>query len=192
MRRRSSRHPRPTRGSDTQRDVSEPQFLAVAQILRPHGVRGELRAEILTEDPTRFGLLERVYVAREGQTPVPLRLERYRLRLDRGWVLLKFAGYDDRDRADELRGAWVQIPESEGLPLDQDEYYEYQIIGLAAETSAGEDLGRVTEILYTGANDVYVVRSGDQELLIPVVEDVVLEVDLPGGRLVVDLPDGLR
>jgi 16S rRNA processing protein RimM len=192
VRRRSSRHPRPTRGSDTQQDVSEPQFLAVAHILRPHGVRGELRAEILTEDPTRFGLLKRVYVGREGQTPVPLRLERYRLRLDHGWVLLKFEGYDDRDRADELRGAWVQIPESEGLPLDQDEYYEHQIIGLTVETSSGEGLGRVTEILYTGANDVYVVRSGDQELLIPVVEHVVLEVDLPGGRLVVDVPDGLR
>jgi 16S rRNA processing protein RimM len=165
--------------------------LVVARILRPHGVRGELRAEILTEDPARFGLLKQVYVGREGQTPVPLPLERYRLRLDRGWVLLKLEGYDDRERADELRGAWVQIPESEGLPLDPDQYYEYQIIGLTVESPAGDDLGRVTEILYTGANDVYVVRSGSQEILVPAVEDVVLEVDLSGGRLVVDLPDGL-
>jgi 16S rRNA processing protein RimM len=164
----------------------------VARILRPHGVRGELRAELLTEDPTRFGLLERVFVGQPDQVPVALRLERYRFRADRSWILLKLAGYDDRTRASELRGALVQIPMHESLPLGDDEYYEHQILGLAVETKEGEALGRVTEILYTGSNDVYVTRSAGQELLIPALEDVVLEVDLPGGRLVVDLPAGLR
>ncbi len=192
MRRRTSRREAPTGGSDTQLRVSEPQFLVVARILRPHGVQGELRAEILTEDPERFGQLEQVYVGREGQPPVRLRLQRYRLRTDKGWVLLKLAGYDDRTQAGELRGALVQIPESQGLPLGEDEYYEHQILGLMAETAEGETLGCVTEILYTGANDVYVVSGAGEELLIPALEDVVLEVDLVGGRLVVELPDGIR
>jgi 16S rRNA processing protein RimM len=166
--------------------------LAVARILRPHGVRGELRAEILTEEPGRFGLLEQVYVGQAGEVPVLVQLQGYRFRMDRGWVLLKLAGYDDRNQAGALRGALVQIPESQALPLGEDEYYEHQILGLVVETLAGESLGHVTEVLYTGANDVYVVGHAGQELLIPALEDVVLEVDLAGGRLVVELPDGLR
>ena len=77
------------------------------------------------------------------------------------------------------------------MPLGEDEYYVYQIVGLDVWTGEGEHLGRVSEVLFTGANDVYVVQGEKGEILIPAVEDVVLEVDLASGRLTVELMEGL-
>jgi 16S rRNA processing protein RimM len=108
--------------------------------------------------------------------------------------LLKIEGCDDRSTAETLQKYLVQIPFEESLPLDEGEYYEHQIVGLAVWTEAGERLGLVDEILYTGANDVYVVRSdldSRRPILIPAIADVVQAVDLEGGRLVVTLPPGL-
>jgi len=80
----------------------------------------------------------------------------------------------------------------DALPLEEGEYYCHQIEGLHAVTTEGERLGRVTEVLATGANDVYVVRGSQGELLLPAVKDVILRVDLEAGVLVVRLPEGLR
>jgi 16S rRNA processing protein RimM len=85
----------------------------------------------------------------------------------------------------------VQIPIEEAMPLGEDEYYVYQIVGLDVWTAEGEYLGRISEVLFTGANDVYVVQGEKGEILIPAIEDVVLEVDLDGGRLTVELMEGL-
>jgi 16S rRNA processing protein RimM len=156
-----------------------------------HGVRGELKVEILTDDPHRFGRLDRVLVGLEDEEPVAWPLEGYRLH--KGRALLKLANCDDRNAAETLRGYLIQIPSEEALPLEEGEYYEHQVIGLDVWTAAGERLGELIEILYTGANDVYVVRGQGQarEILIPAIEGVVLAVDLEAGRLVVELPDGL-
>jgi 16S rRNA processing protein RimM len=78
------------------------------------------------------------------------------------------------------------------MPLKEDEYYLYQIVGLEVWTNEGKFLGCVDEILFTGGNDVYVVRDGDQEVLIPAISDVVKEVDISEGRLTVQLMEGLR
>jgi len=166
--------------------------LTVGQIVGAHGVCGELRVEILTEDPQRFGRLRRVYVGLEGEEPVPWRLQGYRLH--GGQALLMLAGCNDRNKAEALRGCLVQIPLSEAIPLKEGEYYEYQLIGLEVWTTDGELLGQVAEILYTGANDVLVVQRpgpGGREILIPAIKQVVLSVDLGAGRLTVQLLDGL-
>lgn len=173
-------------GSGGQRRFPEPRYLAVGQVIAPHGVRGEVKVEILTDDPHRFGRLERVFVGPDGEEPVPWPLEGYRLH--RGRALLKLGGCEDRDTAERLRGLLIQVPLEEALPLEEGEYYEHQIIGLEVWTVAGELLGEVVDILYTGANDVYVVRSRDpagSELLIPAIADVVQRVDLETGRLTI-------
>jgi 16S rRNA processing protein RimM len=157
-----------------------------------HGVRGELKVGRLTADPHRFGLLEWVFVGLKGQEPVAWPVEGSRLH--KGHVLLKLGHCDDRKTAETLRGHLVQVPLDEAIPLDEGEYYEHQIVGLGVWTEAGEHLGEVVEILYTGANDVYVVRGpgpGRREILIPAIEGVVLEVNLTSGRLVVKLLEGL-
>lgn len=180
------------RGLGEQGGAPEPRFLAVGRILGAHGIHGEVKAEILTDDPQRFGLLKRVFVGLEGQVPVPWLLVGYRLH--KGRALLKLQGCDDRTTAAALRGYLVQVPREDAIPLEDGEYFEHQILGLAVWTASGECLGQVVDIIYTGANEVYMVRSSEakrREVLIPAIADVVLEVDLETGRLVVELPEGL-
>jgi 16S rRNA processing protein RimM len=168
-------------------DRTEPRYLAVGRITRPWGVRGELKAEILTEDPTRFEGLETVYV---GPQCVPYCLER--ARLHRGAVLLKLARCDDRNAAEALRGLLVQVAIEDTLPLEEGEYWLYQILGLEVWTTEDELLGVVREILETRANDVYVVQDrGGRQVLVPALDSVVLDIDLEAGRMLVALPEGL-
>jgi 16S rRNA processing protein RimM len=154
-------------------------------------LRGELKVEILTEDPHRFGRLERVYLGLEGTEPQAWSLASYRLH--KGRALLQLHNCRDRDAAQALRGYLVQVPIDEAIPLDEGQYFEHQIIGLAVWNTQGDYLGSVEDIIYTGSNEVYVVRGGEtgREMLIPAIASVVLEVDLEAGRLVVELPDGL-
>jgi ribosomal 30S subunit maturation factor RimM len=112
---------------------TEPRYLAVGRIARPWGVRGELKVEILTEDPARFEWLETVYV---GPRFTPYRLESSRQHL--GAVLLKLAGCDDRNAAEALRGLVVQVPIKDALPLEEGEYWVHQILGLEVWTTEGE------------------------------------------------------
>jgi 16S rRNA processing protein RimM len=166
---------------------AEPRYLAVGRIRRPWGVRGELKVEILTDDPTRFQRLETVYV---GPQFVPYRLER--ARLHKGHVLLKLANCDERDAAETLRDLLVQVNIKNALPLEEGEYWVYQIEGLEVWTTEHEPLGVVQEVLETGANDVYVVRDrSGRQVLVPALKDVVLEIDVDAGRMVVKLPEGL-
>jgi len=106
-------------------------------------------------------------------------------------LLLKLGGCDDRNGADELRGMLVQIPLKEAAPLEEGEYYHFQLIGVRVETESGEWLGQVVEVLETGANDVYVVRGPWGEVLLPAVNDVILELDLELRRMVVHLLPGM-
>lgn len=166
---------------------AQPQYLAIAQIVAPHGIRGEVRAIILTDFPERFALLKTVYLGEEAR---PVCLEGYRMH--RGQVLLKLAGYNTRAEAEGLREVLVQVPASEAMPLPEGTYYMHEILGLEAWTEAGEFLGEVVEILETGANDVYVLQGGPLgEILVPALESVVREVDLEAGRMLVRLPPGL-
>jgi 16S rRNA processing protein RimM len=179
-----------TRGSGAQGRAPEPRYLAVGRIVGVHGVRGEVRAQILTQDPHRFRLLKQVFLGLEDQEPVPWRLEGYRLH--KGQVLLKLKGCEDRNTAETFRWQLVQVPLAEALPLNEDEVYEYQLLGLSVWTQDGEPLGTIEEIIETGANDVLVLSSPERgEILVPATDDVIQQVDLDAGRMVVALPDGL-
>jgi 16S rRNA processing protein RimM len=115
-----------------------------------------------------------------------------RARLHQGVVILKLGGCDTRNDAETLRNQWLQIPAEEALPLEEGEFFYYQLVGLQVETAAGEVLGELQEILQTGANDVFVVRGPGGELLLPDIPDVILDVDPEAGRIVVQIPAGLR
>ncbi len=86
----------------------------------------------------------------------------------------------------------VQIPLEDAVPLEEGEYYEHQVVGLAVVEQDGTPLGKVREILSTGANDVYIVVGPEGELLLPAIEPVILEIDLQAGRMVVEVLEGLR
>jgi 16S rRNA processing protein RimM len=167
---------------------AEPSFLVIGQIQKPHGVRGEVRVVTHTDYPERFNRLETVYVGEDD--PQPMEVESARFHGD--LVLLKLAGYDSREEAAELRGEWLLVPESEAVPLEEGEYYLYQLEGLQVFTDDGEELGELMEVIETGANNVFVVRGDTGDLLLPDTDEVVVEIDFENGRMTVHLLPGLR
>ena len=169
----------------------EPRYLLVGRVLRPHGVRGELRVEIITNYPERLAQHACFYLAQPDSPDVARRCPVEGMRLHRKVLLLKFKGCDDRNAADELRGMLVQIPIEEAVPLEEGEYYLFQLIGVRAETEDGEWLGQIVDVIETGANDVYVVRGPRGEVLLPAIDDVILDLDLESKQMVVHLIPGL-
>jgi 16S rRNA processing protein RimM len=166
------------------------RYMAIGRVVRVHGIRGEVKVELMTDYPEeRYKPGMTVYLGSETEAR-PVKIEA--ARPHQGAMLVKFASVPDRNAAELLRDQLVLIPEDQAMPLTEDENYAHDMIGLQVETTEGEALGRLTEILYTGANDVYVVRGSGGELLIPALKDVVVKVDVAAGRMVVALPEGLR
>ena len=160
------------------------QFIAVGRVVTVWGVRGEVKVEAMTDFPDRFSPQEKVYI--KGQA-VTIEQSRWH----RGRVILKLATIDKVEDATELRGQLLEVPQSQVRPLPNGEYYQFQLLGLEVWTTEGELLGRISHILPTGSNDVYVVPSKHGELLIPAIEDVVISIDLEKGRIVIELIEGL-
>jgi len=165
----------------------EPRFLIIGRVVKPHGVRGEMRVESHTELPERFNWLESVFVGLDNPEEVAVE----GVRFHKNWILLKLAGFDNREEAQALRSQWLQIREETGLPLAEGQYYLYQVIGLDVFTDLNEYLGRVTEVMETGANNVFVVKGDRGEVLIPDIEDVILDIDFDQQRMTIHLLPGL-
>ncbi|MEO3875128.1 ribosome maturation factor RimM [Nonomuraea sp. B12E4] len=163
--------------------------LAVGRIGRPHGVRGEVTVEVLTDDPElRFAA--GTSIATDPADSGPLVVVDHRWH--KGILLVSFAGIADRDVAEELRGVMLVIDSADVEPSgDPDEFHDHQLIGLAVETASGEAVGEVVDVLHHGQDLLVVRRSGADDALIPFVKTLVPEVDLEAGRLVVDPPEGL-
>jgi 16S rRNA processing protein RimM len=176
------------RGSGREINSTEPRFVAIGRIVQPHGVRGEVSVEVLTDFPERFDTIEVVYLG--GASEAEARQVKT-ARWHQNRVLLSFEGCEDRTAAEGLRGLLVQIPIEEAMPLPEGEYYTHDLIGLDVLTVEGEALGRVNDILFTGANEVYVVVGPRGQILLPAIADVVERIDLSAGQMVVRLMDGL-
>jgi len=169
-----------------------PAYLLLGEVLRPHGIRGELRIRLLTDYPERIGDLETVYLADNPEPAKPKPYKVQGMRMNGIYGLLKLHQIDDRDQADRLRGLYVLVDMEHAVPLEEGEFYLYQLLGLKVETSAGEALGTLVEVLETGANDVYIVDSPRYgEILIPVTDETILKTDIDAGVVIVDLPEGL-
>ena len=166
---------------------SEPRFLVIGQITKPHGVRGEVRVMPHTDLPERFGWLDEIFVGEDDPQPVAVE----QVRSHQGWVLLKLAGYDSREDAQVLRGQLLQIPEDQAIPLEENEYFLFELVNLSVETKAGVHLGTLVEVIETGANNVFVVRGPDTEFLIPDIPEVVVEINFDSNRMVIDPLPGL-
>jgi 16S rRNA processing protein RimM len=179
---------RPETQDKTTPGSSEPEFLIVGKISRPHGVRGEVGMILMTQHPEHLLSVKKLYV---GSNYKPYRVERMR-RHQEGMIIL-FADLKDRDQAELLREQMVHIHMRDAVPLEDGEYYLFQIEGILVVSEEGEELGRLTGLIETGANDVYVVTTpAGGELLLPAIPDVIKNVDVQGGKMTVHLLDGLR
>ena len=159
-------------------------FRAVGRVERPWGLRGEIKVLPLTDYPERFDPGARVFVQGEDRR---VRHSRWH----KGRVFVALAGVDRVETAEALRGLLLEIPEDETPDFAEGEYYIDQIEGCEVVSLGGAPLGRVTEVLRPGANDVYVVRRPPRrDLLIPALRQVVVAVDVEARRITVDLPEG--
>ncbi|WP_141577562.1 ribosome maturation factor RimM [Actinomadura sp. WMMA1423] len=166
--------------------MSEP--LVVGRIGRPHGVRGEVAVDVRTDEPeSRFA--PGTAIATDPVAAGPLTIERKRWHSGR--LLVRFAGIGDRDAAEELRGTWLVVDPGDISPsADPDDFHDQELLGLAVFTADGAEVGQVADVLHHG-QDLLVVRGAGGEKLVPFVAALVPEVDVPGGRLVIDPPPGL-
>lgn len=163
------------------------EFIVIGQITKPHGVRGEVRVKPFTDEPERFSWLEQIYVGESS----PKMMAVDHARVHQGMILLKLTAVNDRTAAEALRNEWLLVPEAEALPLEDGEYFLFQLEGLSVQTEAGALLGTLTSVLETGANNVFVVQGEQGELLLPDIEEVVVAIDFENGRMTVKLLPGL-
>lgn len=160
--------------------------VTVGTIVAPSGIRGELKVAPLTDFPHRFAPGSTLYLDGRAARVVSARQHK------RG-VVVKLDLVNDRNHAESLRGSSLTIPADDLETLPEGSYYHFQIIGIEVWSEDGERLGEVAEIIDTGGNDVYLVRSeGRKDLLVPSIESVVLKTDIPANRMTVRLPEGLR
>jgi 16S rRNA processing protein RimM len=172
----------------------------IGRITAAFGLRGQVKMRALTDRPDHIEQHARqVYLGEVPTLAAPRRIPRYtpyalHTMSDHkpGILILTLEGVHTREQAEALRGAEVFIHQQDAAPLDEGEYYLHQLPGLRVETEAGEELGHVREVLETGANEVLVVaRPGQKDMLLPVIRDVVQELDIAQGRVVVRLLEGL-
>jgi len=165
----------------------EPVFLAVGRLGRPHGIHGDLPLEVLTDFPERLKPGVWVFTG-----PDHRRMRMVRSRQHAAGLLVAFEGISTPEQAAGLRNQLVFVLAEDRPPLDEGEYYHHQLLGLQIVVEGGEAIGRLAEILETGANDVYVVRSpAGAEVLLPAIDEVILDVDLPAGQILIRLIPGL-
>jgi 16S rRNA processing protein RimM len=173
--------------------IAESDLRMVGRIVKPHGIRGELLVDVRTDSADlRFAVGSVVFVtSRDGSVTRSLTVTAARPHTGR--LLVCFEGVDDRDGAEALRGASLSANTGDLPPIeDPEEFYDHQLEGLAVLTVGGVSVGTVREIVHGAGGDLLVVdREGGGEALVPFVRQIVPEVDVPGGRLLVDPPPGL-
>ena len=164
--------------------MSQKRFVVIGKALKPFGIRGEIKVKVFTESLEAF---EYSSVLIFGETPRKVES----IRSHKGCVLVALEGVQTPEQAAEISGSLVKT-EQENLPgKEEDEYYWFELIGMKVSTVDGRDLGEITQITATGANDVIHVEGTYGEVLLPMIEDVVLEVDVAKKKMVVDPLEGL-
>lgn len=167
-------------------DFGKSAFLVIGKLRRPHGVIGEIMMEIITDFPQHINVGNTVFIGEERKKFCIRELREHRNQL-----LITFDGIDSREDVNQLTNNYVYIPTNEVQKLPEGEYYHHELLGIRVFDEQNKELGKLVDILETGANDVYVIQPGDKsgysgkEILLPAIKDVILEIDLISRRMVV-------
>lgn len=168
---------------------AQERLVVIGRVTRVHGLRGEVRVIPMTDRPERFeGLSGCVLWDTSRDERETRRISTARFHGDA--VLVRFEDDDSPEDAEQRVGRLLAVPESEALPLPPGQFYPWQLEGARVITEDGRDVGRVTRI-ESGRQNLWVVAAGDREHLIPAVPEIVVDVDLAAGRVVIRPPDGL-
>ncbi|WP_427052627.1 ribosome maturation factor RimM [Paenibacillus sp. TC-CSREp1] len=167
------------------------EFMNVGKIVNTHGIRGELKIMPLTDFPeVRFAKNAELFLFTSDDRPVPVTVES--ARLHKNMYIVRLKEYGNINEVEKFKGGMAKVSKENLAELEEGEYYFHQIVGCAVITEEGETLGTITEILTPGANDVWVVKTpAGKEVLIPVIDDVVLDVNVEQKQVKIHLMEGL-
>lgn len=164
--------------------VGEPVFLAVGKLRRPHGVQGEIQMEVLTDFPQRIRAGITLYVGEEHE---PIKVAG--VRAHDQILIMTLEGFDTPETVGRFRNQFVFVPTKSVPPLPEGQYYHHQLVGMTVVDEHGQLLGTLTDVLETGANDVYAVSSPEgEEILLPVIENVIIAVSLEKREIIARPP----
>ena len=164
-------------------------LVAIANIVRTRGLKGEVVADVLTDFPERFEMLEMVTAVRDSGELFELKIEKFWFQ--NGRVILKFAGYDSIESGETLRNVEICVPESDAVELDEGEYFDWELAVCKVETVDGDVIGEVRELMRTGGTELLVVQGETKEYLVPFVHAICVEVDIENKMIMIDPPEGL-
>lgn len=165
------------------------QLLQVGVITQPHGVRGEVKVFPTTDDPVRFKKLKKV-ILDTGKEKLDLEVEH--VKFFKQFVIVKFKEFDNINDIERYKRCSLLVTRENAVPLEEDEYFVADMIGMKVITEDGTEFGTLSDVMETGANDVYVIDSKEHgEVLMPAIKECVLNVDMESGIITVHLMSGL-
>lgn len=166
------------------------EYFEIGQIVNTFGVKGMVKIYPYTDDITRFEKLKKVNLTGKNSKR---EYEIEDVKYHKNMVLVKFKGVDSLEEAENLRNFYVEIERKDASPLEEGSYYIADLIGLNVYTDEGEKLGILEDIFNTGSNDVYVVKDNEgKQILLPGIDEVIKQVDLEKGEILVHMLKGLR
>ena len=163
-------------------------LLQVGVITTTHGIRGEVKVFPTTDDPRRFEELPSILLDTGKEL---CELEMQRVKYFKQFVILKFRDVHDINEIEPYKGKSLYVTRDMAVPLEENEYYIADLIGMDVFLEDGSLFGRIKDVLETGANDVYIVQTQEKEVLIPAIKDCILQVDVESNKMVIHLMKGL-
>ncbi len=169
--------------------MQKDDYLQVGVITTTHGIRGEVKVFPTTDDPARFEELEQVMLD-TGRALLPLEIQN--VKYFKQYVILKFKGIDNINDIEKYTNCPLLVSREDAVELEEDEYFMADMIGMNVYTDEGEKFGKLTDIMETGANDVYVISTESHgEVLIPAIKDCILDINTEEHKMIIHLINGL-
>lgn len=163
------------------------EYLEIGKVINTHGVKGEVKVLPLTDDPERYSLLKSVFIDNNGK------LEEHKIesvRYNKGFVLLKLKGLNSIEDAEKFRNKVLSINREDAIKLPEGSYFICDLIGIVITDISGTELGTLEDVIKTGSNDVYIVKSKEKkEILIPALKTIIKCINIEQKTMLVDLPE---
>lgn len=170
-------------------DRGSDDLIVIARAVRTHGLKGEVVAELLTDFPERFEDVDELILVAPSRERKRAKLEGFWFQRNR--VVLKLAGYDDVDHAKELVGYDFAVPDSERVPLEEDEFYDWELEGCTVK-AGDKSIGQVRSVMRTGGTGILVIADDSgKEQLVPLAAEIVVKIDTAARVILIDPPEGL-
>lgn len=170
--------------------IDTDKYLQVGAITSTHGIKGEVKVFPTTDDPTRYDDLDEVFLD-TGKELMKLHISS--VKYFKQYVIVKFKEFKDINEIEPYKGKNIYVDREHAVELEDDEYFVADLLGLKVVSDEGEDIGELSDVMFLpGANDVYVVKTDDgREVLLPAIEECVLDIDLDEEKMTVHIMDGL-